>query len=184
VQDGELTFSTSDAHQTRELAAAVAALLEPGDVVSLSGELGAGKTCFVQGAARALGVRREVTSPTFLLVRVYDEATPPIVHCDVYRLEVLQDVLDLGDEVMADDAVTFIEWGDAVAPLLPGDRLDVEVLLVDDPADGPTGAGGDAEAEAAGRARRRVRVRGHGSFQLRLPDLQAACSRWLDDGGR
>ena len=182
MQDGELTLDTSGAQQTRELAAAVAALLQPGDVVSLSGELGAGKTCFVQGAARALGVRREVTSPTFLLVRVYDEATPPVVHCDVYRLEVLQDVLDLGDEVMADDAVTFIEWGDAVAPLLPGDRLDVEVLLVDDPADGP--AGQDLDAEAAGHARRRVRLRGHGSFQLRLPDLEAACSRWLDDGGR
>ena len=182
MQDGELTLDTSDAQQTRELAAAVAGLLQPGDVVSLSGELGAGKTCFVQGAARALGVRRKVTSPTFLLVRVYDEATPPVVHCDVYRLEVLQDVLDLGDEVMADDAVTFIEWGDAVARLLPDDRLDVEVLLVDDPADDP--AGTDAEAEAAGRARRRVRLRGHGSVQLRLPDLEAACSRWLDDGGR
>jgi tRNA threonylcarbamoyladenosine biosynthesis protein TsaE len=179
VHHGELTLTTEDAQQTRELAAAVAGLLQPGDVVSLSGELGAGKTCFVQGAARALGVRREVTSPTFLLVKVYDEATPPVVHCDVYRLEVLQDVLDLGDEVMADDAVTFIEWGDAVAPLLPGDRLDVEVLLVDDPADDPA----EPDADAAGRGRRRVRLRGHGSFQLRVPDLAAACDRWLDDKG-
>lgn len=184
MQDGELTLDTSDAQQTRELAAAVAGLLQPGDVVSLSGELGAGKTCFVQGAARALGVRRKVTSPTFLLVRIYDEATPPIVHCDVYRLEVLQDVLDLGDEVMAEDAVTFIEWGDAVASLLPADRLDVEVLLVDDPTAGPDGPGVDAEAEAAGSARRRVRLRGRGRFQLRLPEIEAACSRWLDDGER
>jgi hypothetical protein len=62
-------------------------------------------------------------------VRTYPRATPPIVHVDVYRLERLHDVLDLGDEVFADDVVTFVEWGDAIAPLLPDDRLDVEVLL-------------------------------------------------------
>ena len=202
----ELTLSTGDTHQTRQAAAAIASLLRAGDVVSLSGELGAGKTCFVQGAARALGVTRRVTSPTFMLVRSYEEADPPVVHCDVYRLDRLHDVLDLGDEVMAEDVVTFIEWGDAVGALLPDDRLDVEVLLAGDgrgpdAADagttagaGPTAGAGTAagagttdaeaaDAEAAGQAPRRMRVRGHGTWRQRLPELRTACSRWLDDDG-
>jgi tRNA threonylcarbamoyladenosine biosynthesis protein TsaE len=130
-----LVLRTTGPDATRRVAAAVARMLEPGDVVVLSGELGAGKTCFVQGAARAMGVTERVTSPTFTLVRTYPHANPPIVHVDVYRLERLHDVLDLGDEVFADDVVTFVEWGDAIAPLLPDDRLDVEVLLAGDDAD-------------------------------------------------
>lgn len=192
MQTGELTLTTGDSHQTRAAGAAIASLLRAGDVVSLSGELGAGKTCFVQGAARALGVAGRVTSPTFMLVRVYDEADPPVVHCDVYRLDRLQDVLDLGDEVMAEDVVTFIEWGDAVGALLPADRLEVEVLLTSDGASGGAAVttadvaadtAGDADAEAAGEATRRVRVRGHGAWQRRLPELRSACGRWLDDEG-
>ena len=108
---------TTDPEQTRRVAAVVAAACRPGDVVALAGDLGAGKTCFVQGAAASLGVERRVTSPTFMLVRTYPEATPPLVHADVYRLGRLHDVLDLGDEVFAPDAVTFLEWADAVTPL-------------------------------------------------------------------
>lgn len=123
---------TSTPAATQDAAAALAAVLQPGDVVALSGDLGAGKTCFVQGAAAALGVDRRVTSPTFMLVRTYPEARIPLVHVDVYRLGRLHDVYDLGDEVFAPDAVTFLEWADAVHGLLPDDRLDVEILLDDD----------------------------------------------------
>lgn len=128
----QVTHRTGDPRATQHVAASLAALLQPGDVVALSGDLGAGKTCFVQGAAAALGVERRVTSPTFMLVRTYPEAAIPIVHVDVYRLGRLHDVHDLGDEVFAPDAVTFLEWADAVAGLLPDDRLDVEILLDDD----------------------------------------------------
>lgn len=164
MQDPPLKLRTRGPDDTRGIAAAIAAFLRPGDAVALSGELGAGKTCFVQGAARALGVTARVTSPTFTLVRSYP-ATPPIVHCDVYRLDRLQDVLDLGDEVLAPDVVTFIEWGDAITPLLPDDRLDVELYL-DDP-DDPEGD-------------RVVVLRLRGTWTDRTADLTSACAAWRD----
>lgn len=163
-----LTLRSTGPEDTRALAAAAAPLLRRGDVVSLSGELGAGKTCFVQGAARALGVTARVTSPTFMLVKTYDAALP-IVHCDVYRLDRLRDVHDLGDEVMDPEAVTFLEWGDAVTALLPDDHLDVE-LLIDDPE--------DVEAE------RVVVLRGHGAWGPRVAELAAACTAWVDGTDR
>jgi tRNA threonylcarbamoyladenosine biosynthesis protein TsaE len=164
VQAAVLTVHTTGPDETREVGARVASLLRAGDAVSLTGELGAGKTCFVQGAAGALGVTGRVTSPTFMLLRHYPEATPPVVHCDVYRLDHLQDVLDLGDEVLASDVVTFIEWGDAVAALLPGDRLEVELRI---------GADGDA-------GHRTLRLVGHGAFADRMPGLAEACAAWTD----
>ncbi len=124
-------MASAGPHDTRAIAAALAGLLSPGDVVSLSGELGAGKTCFVQGAARALGFSGRVTSPTFTLVRRYDAERLPVVHVDVYRLDGLGDLGDLGDEVLDGEVVTMIEWGDALGPLLPVDRVDVEVVLAD-----------------------------------------------------
>lgn len=125
----ELRLVTAGPDQTRKVAATIAGVLRPGDVVALTGELGAGKTCFVQGAAAALGVKDRVTSPSFVLRREY-EGTLPIVHLDVYRLDTLQEVADLGyEEVLDLRRVTFVEWGDAIAPLLPGDHLEVEFRL-------------------------------------------------------
>lgn len=126
-----LALRTSGPEDTRALASAVAGVLEPGDVVSLTGELGAGKTCFVQGAARGLGVGGRVTSPSFLLRRDYDGRVA-VLHLDVYRLDDLGEVVELGLEEAADgQRVTFVEWGDAVGPLLPPDHLEVE-LRTDD----------------------------------------------------
>lgn len=124
----QAVVETRDPERTRALASAIAPLLVAGDVVALAGELGAGKTCLVQGLAAGLGVAERVTSPTFVLVRSY-RGRLPLVHCDVYRLERLADVTDLGDEVMDPDAVTCIEWGDTVAPLLPEDLLTLEVAI-------------------------------------------------------
>ena len=157
-----LELTTSGPDDTRAFAAALAPLLQPGDVVALSGDLGAGKTCFVQGAIRGLGVDARVTSPTFVLVRQY-EGRLPIVHCDVYRLDRLQDVHDLGDDVLAPEVVTFLEWADAVRPLLPDDRLEIE-LCVPDPAAGAAPAGTAAEdLELADLDERRTAtVRGFG----------------------
>lgn len=115
--------------QTRRIAATVAGALRLGDVVALTGELGAGKTCFVQGAAAALGVPDRVTSPSFVLRREY-QGRVPVLHLDVYRLSTLQEVLDIGyEEALDRDWVTFIEWGDAMSPLLPVDHLEVEFRL-------------------------------------------------------
>jgi tRNA threonylcarbamoyladenosine biosynthesis protein TsaE len=118
--------------ETRKVGAAVAELLAPGDVVSLTGDLGAGKTAFVQGAARALGVQDPVTSPTFVLVRQY-RGDVPVHHVDVYRLDRVQEVLDLGFEDLLDPSgVVFVEWGDAIDTLLPDDHLRVEITTDDE----------------------------------------------------
>jgi tRNA threonylcarbamoyladenosine biosynthesis protein TsaE len=125
-----LGIVTISAEETRILGAALAPLLLPGDVISLSGDLGAGKTTFVQGVATALGAPQRVTSPTFTIVHHYT-GRYPIVHVDVYRLASFQEVLDLGFEELLDpEAIMLVEWGEAVAPLLPARHLEVEMRQV------------------------------------------------------
>src|SRR2546423_14082268 len=97
----KLRLLTTSAEETRKVGGAVAGLLRDGDLVSLTGDLGAGKPTLVRGACRALGVTEPVVSPTFTLVREYRGARP-IHHMDVYRLERLQDVIDLGFDEMLD----------------------------------------------------------------------------------
>lgn len=127
-----IRLATASPEDTRELGASIAAILRLGDVVSLTGDLGAGKTTLVQGAARGLGATDPVLSPTFTLVREYDGPVP-IYHLDVYRLERLQDVTDLGFEEMVDgDRVVFIEWGDAIDAMLPEDHLQIELSVPGD----------------------------------------------------
>jgi tRNA threonylcarbamoyladenosine biosynthesis protein TsaE len=102
-------------------------MLVPGDVISLTGDLGAGKTVFVQGLAAGLGVQRRVTSPSFVLIREY-HARYPLIHLDLYRLDSFQEVLDLGFEELIDPhSVLLVEWGEAVAPLLPPRYLEVSI---------------------------------------------------------
>ena len=114
-----------DVDETRAAAGALAALAIPGDLLLLVGELGAGKTAFAQGFARGLGVTNPVTSPTFTLARTYDGRLR-LHHLDVYRLDHLQEAVDLGlAEIVDDGAVTLIEWGDVVASALPSDYLEV-----------------------------------------------------------
>lgn len=116
---------------TTAVGAALAPFLRKGDVVSLTGDLGAGKTTLVQGVARGLGVQEAVLSPTFTLVRQY-EGTMPVYHLDVYRLDRIQDVLDLGfEEIIDQGGVVFIEWGDAIEALLPETHLQIELMLMD-----------------------------------------------------
>ncbi|HEX3540441.1 MAG TPA: tRNA (adenosine(37)-N6)-threonylcarbamoyltransferase complex ATPase subunit type 1 TsaE [Acidimicrobiales bacterium] len=118
---------------TQALAAAVAPLLEHGELILLGGELGAGKTVFTQGLARAMGVEEAVTSPTFTLLRSYDApGGRRLLHADLYRLEHLQEVLDLGlAEMIEDVTVTVVEWGDVASPVLPADHLDVHIAFGD-----------------------------------------------------
>jgi tRNA threonylcarbamoyladenosine biosynthesis protein TsaE len=116
-------IATATAEDTRAAGRALAPLLRPGDALALTGELGAGKTTFVQGLAAGLGFEGHVVSPTFTLVREY-RGRVPIHHVDVYRLERVQDVLDLGlDEAIAEGGVLLVEWGDAVEGLLPAEHL-------------------------------------------------------------
>lgn len=121
--------TTTAVDQTQDLAAAVAALARPGDVVVLAGDLGAGKTAFVQGFGRGMGVPDRITSPTFTLVHVY-EGRLPVHHLDVYRLGQLSEALDLGlPEMLDEGGVVLIEWGDAILPVLPHDYLEVRLTF-------------------------------------------------------
>jgi tRNA threonylcarbamoyladenosine biosynthesis protein TsaE len=105
----------------------LAARLGPGDVVGLTGALGAGKTCFVQGLARGLGVGIPATSPTFVLVNEY-RGRLPVHHVDVYRTHTLTELLDLGLEDLLDgDGVTVVEWADRCEALLPPRTIRVHI---------------------------------------------------------
>jgi tRNA threonylcarbamoyladenosine biosynthesis protein TsaE len=120
---------TTSAAQTRALGEVLGRVLRPGDVVVLAGDLGSGKTTFAQGVATALGITEPVTSPTYTIVHEY-EGRVPLVHVDVYRLERLAELYDLGLEELTDDArAMLIEWGDIVAQALPNDRLVVHLEL-------------------------------------------------------
>ena len=122
-----IEIETDTADRTREVGRALASMLQPRDTVVLTGDLGAGKTTLVQGIGRGLGVEDHVASPTFTLVREYTGRLD-IAHVDVYRLDRVQDVLDLAlDELGGPERVLLVEWGDAVSDLLHEDRLLVEI---------------------------------------------------------
>jgi len=106
--------------------------LGPGAVVALTGELGAGKTCFVQGLVRGLGAAIRATSPTFVLVNEY-AGRLPIHHVDAYRTDSMTELMDLGLlEMMGGEGVTLIEWADKLTPLLPPDAIHVHIAGVGD----------------------------------------------------
>jgi tRNA threonylcarbamoyladenosine biosynthesis protein TsaE len=126
-----LTITTRSVEETRIVGACLAPMLLPGDVISLSGDLGAGKTALVQGIAAASGVEQRVTSPSFTIVHEYSGRFP-FIHIDVYRLNSFQEVIDLGFEEFLDpESVVLIEWGDAIAPLLPRRHLEIEIRRTD-----------------------------------------------------
>ena len=114
---------------TEHFGGSLAPLLRPGDTVLLSGDLGAGKTTFVRGLARALGVQGPVTSPTFVLLHSYPTTAGfDLLHADVWRLEHLQEVIDLAiPELLEDGAAAVVEWGHRAAPALSGDFLYVDI---------------------------------------------------------
>jgi tRNA threonylcarbamoyladenosine biosynthesis protein TsaE len=125
---------TTSAGETRAAGAAIASCLRAGSVVLLSGDLGSGKTTLAQGIATALGVDEPVVSPTFAIVREY-EGRLPLAHVDVYRLERMQELHDLGFEEIVDGRrVVLIEWADLVMPIVGnvGDRIVVQIRQPDD----------------------------------------------------
>jgi len=101
-------------------------VLRVGDVVVLSGELGTGKTALAQGVGRGLGVQGPVVSPTFTLIREY-EGRLRLCHVDIYRLERVSELIDLGLEERLEDCVTLVEWGEVAGSALPTDRLEIRL---------------------------------------------------------
>jgi tRNA threonylcarbamoyladenosine biosynthesis protein TsaE len=158
------SVQTVAAEDTREVGDALSSLLRARDTVVLTGELGAGKTTLAQGVARGLGVEDTVNSPTFTLVKEY-RGILDVAHVDVYRLDRVQDVVDLGlDELGGGEAVLLVEWGDTIEELLAPDRLHVEL--------NPTDPSGTSDA-------RTIAMTGHGSsWDERWPALEAALKPW------
>jgi tRNA threonylcarbamoyladenosine biosynthesis protein TsaE len=161
---------TSSPADTRALAAALAGVLTAGDLLLLVGGLGTGKTTFTQGLARGLGVTDPVTSPTFTLVRAYRCPAGTIgtlLHADLYRLDRLQDVVDLGiGEMVEDDSVAVVEWGDMAASLFGPEVLTIELTV-------PT------EAVPADE-RRTVTLRLDGTWTARRPVLATRLRPWMN----
>jgi tRNA threonylcarbamoyladenosine biosynthesis protein TsaE len=164
---------TSDSAQTEALGAELAAALKPGDIVLVRGELGAGKTTLVRGAAKALGVGEEVTSPTFSIAHRYQGSDVSVSHLDLYRLAGLaQEEPDLLDDYLAPDAIAFVEWPEEAVPELRdacllvtlthegADRRRIEVCELGERAsgamagrvDGRTGQAGDEPDEIQANA--------------------------------
>jgi tRNA threonylcarbamoyladenosine biosynthesis protein TsaE len=160
------SYDAPDAESMRALGAALATELRPGDVVVLSGELGAGKTTFTQGLGTGLGVRGDVTSPTFVISRVHPSLGdgPPLVHVDAYRLGGVAELDDLDLDTSVDDAVTVVEWGEGIAEGLADDRVEVRIER----------ALADATMSAGGLDPRRVRIApvGRRWLGVRRPDLR------------
>jgi len=146
-----------DEAATVALAGRISGLAQRGDIIALKGDLGAGKTAFARAFIRARGDRNEeVPSPTFTLVQVYELHPAAIWHFDLYRLAKSEDVYELGFEEALGGAILLIEWPERLGPLLPRERLDVELS-----------AGSSATA-------RRVRLCGGRGWTRRLASLGAA----------
>jgi tRNA threonylcarbamoyladenosine biosynthesis protein TsaE len=159
-----ITARTSSVDETRKLGAALAELCRPGDVILLAGDLGAGKTAMVQGLGAALGIEEPITSPTFVLARQY-EGRLTLHHIDVYRLDQLDEVYDIGlPEMLDEGAVILIEWGDAVATSVPANYLEVRLTF----------GGHDDERLLSFRA-------AGGRWRTRLPGVHRALQAWVDD---
>jgi tRNA threonylcarbamoyladenosine biosynthesis protein TsaE len=113
---------------TRSLGLEIADALEPGDVVALTGDLGTGKTALTKYIAEGLGVKEEISSPTFTIIKEYKSGRLPLYHFDVYRLGSGDELLDTGAEELLDgDGACVIEWADIVADVLPADSLIVSL---------------------------------------------------------
>jgi tRNA threonylcarbamoyladenosine biosynthesis protein TsaE len=119
------TIDVVDETGTGRVAAALAALCAPSDVIALAGDLGAGKTAFARGFLRARGVTGEVPSPTFTLVQLYETRDALIYHFDLYRLTRAEDAFELGIEEAFADGISLIEWPERLGPYLPPTRLDI-----------------------------------------------------------
>lgn len=163
----EVTVELADAAATRAYGAALAGLLRPGDLVVLTGDLGAGKTTLTQGIGTGLHVRGAVASPTFVIARVHpplarpDGSTgPTLVHVDAYRLGSLDEVDALDLDASLDESVTVVEWGEGLVEALADDRLEVALRRPRGAGATPTGLGTDEEDPAAGVRTVTVRARG------------------------
>jgi N-acetylmuramate 1-kinase len=160
----QLTDEAATHHFMRDIALA----LQPGDLITLSGDLGAGKTTFARALIRYLAGDEsiEVPSPTFTLIQTYELDDFPIVHADLYRLRASSELAELGFDDLPEDALVLLEWPDRAAGFLPADRLDIAFTI----------------SPQHGETFRNVRVTGYGTFAARA-ERMAAIRNFLDENG-
>lgn len=128
-----MSVMVETAEQMQALAARVSAHCRPGDLLLLSGDLGAGKTTFTQGFGRAMGIREPITSPTFVIARVYHPASGAgLVHVDAYRVGDALELDDLDIDAELADCVTVVEWGEGKAERLSSERLHIAIVRSED----------------------------------------------------
>lgn len=124
---------TYSAEETRALGKKLVAHLQPGDIVLLQGDLGAGKSEFARGVARGLGIEGPVPSPSFTILNAYDEGDIPLYHFDWYRLESAQEIYEMGmEEQLGGDGVALIEWSEKAKECLPNRVLEIVIHAVDE----------------------------------------------------
>jgi len=127
-----MEWVAQSADEMRALAASLGKLVAPGDAVALVGDLGAGKTVFVQGLAAGLGDPGPVTIPTFTLTHAYEGGRTTLFHADLYRLEREAELEDVGlDDIFRQDGVAVVEWADRFPHVMPEDRLELRLEVVD-----------------------------------------------------
>ena len=152
----------------RGLGQRLAGLLRPGDLVVLTGPLGAGKTTLVQGVGQGLGVRGPVTSPTFVIARVHPAlgAGPALVHADAYRLGSRAEVDDLDLDTDLDSSVTVVEWGEGLVEDLAPSHLEIKITMSRAAAADPTAVASGPHASGTSDEDRTVRLIGSGTRWL------------------
>lgn len=127
----EYKYTSRSIDDTMELAENIESEKFPGMVICLEGELGSGKTVFVKGFAKSLGITETITSPTFTLIKEYHSGEMPLYHMDVYRIEESDGTIGFKDYFNS-DAISIIEWADMIEDELPKERLEIEFKLVDE----------------------------------------------------
>ena len=127
----DFKYTSRSENDTRELAENIESEKFPGMVICLYGELGSGKTLFVKGFAKALGIVDDITSPTFNIVKEYLDGEAELYHMDVYRVEDNYESVGIEDYFKR-DGVTIIEWADIIEDILPNERLDISIQIVDE----------------------------------------------------
>ena len=157
---GEKRFVTYDTQETIALGERLGALLRAGDVLVLTGDLGAGKTQFTKGIAAGMGITDDVTSPTFNILMVYEGAEAPLYHFDLYRLDDPDQLEDIGFyDALEGDGPCVIEWGEQFSDQIGPDRLDVYLTRLDE------------QAAVGEEPPREVRLVAHGARAEELVEL-------------
>ena len=128
-----MEVTTNSKEETQKIASDFAKTLKPGNIVALNGELGAGKTVFVSAVAKTLGIKRNITSPTFIFAKSYTAGTLTFHHLDLYRAKDIRELEALAlDEIFSSEAIVMIEWAERIQNYLPKKRIDVSITKEDE----------------------------------------------------